>query len=121
MLSIASGAAASGILANRRLHFFYGARTPADVCGRADLAALADAGAMITFHPVVSTPAAEHGQPWDGATGWVHEVACREIGPRLAEVEWYCAGPPPMTQALQTALVVDHGVPVGQVHFDRFF
>jgi len=121
MLSIARGAAATGILANRRLHFFYGARTPADVCGRAELAALTDAGAMITFHPVVSTPAAEHGLPWDGATGWVHEVACREIGPRLAEVEWYCAGPPPMTQALQSALVVDHGVPVGQVHFDRFF
>ena len=27
----------------------------------------------------------------------------------------------PMTQALQSALVLDHGVPVGQIHFDRFF
>ena len=54
-----------------------------------------------------------------------HDIACAslagQLNGRLADVEWYCAGPPPMTQALQTALVLDHGVPVGQIHFDRFF
>ena len=53
--------------------------------------------------------------------GFVHEVACSTLADRLADVEWYCAGPPPMTQALQTALILEHGVPVGQIHFDRFF
>jgi len=125
MLSIARGAAAAGLLEHRRLDFFYGARTPADVCGQAELAALADVGAQVVFHPVVSMPEEEHGQPWDGATGFVHDIACAslagQLNGRLADVEWYCAGPPPMTQALQTALVLDHGVPVGQIHFDRFF
>lgn len=121
MLSIARGAAASGMLRRHRLHFFYGARTPADVCGKDELERLGSFGTNLEFHPVVSTPAAEHGMPWSGATGFVHELACTVLADRLAEMEWYCAGPPPMTQALQTALVLDHGVPVGQVHFDRFF
>jgi toluene monooxygenase electron transfer component len=116
MLSIARGAAAAGLLERHRLRFFYGARTPADVCGDRELAGLG-----IEFHPVVSMPAAEHGQAWSGATGFVHEVACAALADRLADVEWYCAGPPPMTQALQTELVVERSVPVGQLHFDRFF
>ena len=121
MLSIARGAAAAGLLERHRLHFFYGARTPADVCGRAELERLDGFGTRLSFHPVVSTPAEQHGQEWDGATGFVHEVACTTLADRLGDVEWYCAGPPPMTQALQQALVLDHAVPVDQIHFDRFF
>lgn len=116
MLSIARGAAAAGVLRDHRLHFFYGARTPSDVCGERELAALG-----VEFHPVVSMPADEHGQAWCGATGFVHEAACTALADRLADLEWYCAGPPPMTQALQTELVVERHVPVGQIHFDRFF
>lgn len=121
MLSIARGAAAAGLLAERHLWFFYGARTPADVCGERELTELAASGARVSFHPVVSVAAEDHGMPWCGATGFVHEAACTALAGRLGEVEWYCAGPPPMTQALQTALVLDHGVPVTQIHFDRFF
>lgn len=121
MLSIARGAAAAGMLEARVLHFFYGARTPADVCGAHELDALATAPGRVQFHPVVSTPAAEHGQQWDGPTGFVHDAAVGTLGEDLARFEWYCAGPPPMTQALQRALTIDSGVPVGQVHFDRFF
>ena len=121
MLSIARGAQAAGLLDRHRLHFFYGARTPADVCGGSELEQLGGFGTSVLFHPVVSTPADVHGQPWDGATGFVHETACAALADRLSDVEWYCAGPPPMTQALQQVLVVDHLVPVGQVHYDRFF
>ena len=39
----------------------------------------------------------------------------------LASYEFYFAGPPPMTQALQEMLMVDHRVPFEQIHFDRFF
>lgn len=116
MLSIARGASAAGLLERHQLHFFYGARTPADVCGERELDGLG-----VEFHPVVSMPASEHGQPWHGATGFVHEVACTTLADRLGSLEWYCAGPPPMTQALQTELVVERNVPVGQIHFDRFF
>ena len=121
MLSIARGAAEAGLLVRNELHFFYGARTPADVCGQEELEQLADQGARVVFHPVVSMPAAKHQQEWHGATGFVHEHACTELAGRLAEMEWYCAGPPPMTQALQQALALDHMVPVGQIHYDRFF
>lgn len=121
MLSIARGAAAAGLLDRHRLHFFYGARTAADVCGAAELEALAQGGSSAAFHPVVSMPSVEHGPVWNGATGFVHESACAFLADRLAEVEWYCAGPPPMIEALQRELVLAHGVPVGQIHFDRFF
>lgn len=116
MLSIARGAAAAGMLGRHRLHFFYGARTPLDVCGERELDGLG-----VEFHPVVSTPASEHGHAWHGATGFVHEVACSTLADRLGSLEWYCAGPPPMTQALQTELILQHDVPVSQIHFDRFF
>jgi toluene monooxygenase electron transfer component len=116
MLSIARGAAAAGMLGRHRLHFFYGARTPLDVCGERELDGLG-----VEFHPVVSTPASEHGQAWHGATGFVHEVACSTLADRLGSLEWYCAGPPPMTQALQTELILQRDVPVSQIHFDRFF
>ena len=39
----------------------------------------------------------------------------------LANYEFYFAGPPPMTQALQELLMVNHRVPFEQIHFDRFF
>lgn len=119
MLSIARGASAAGLLRTHRLHFFYGARTPSDVCGGAELAELGASG--LEFHPVVSTPADDHGQPWEGATGFVHAAACTALADRLRDLEWYCAGPPPMTQALQSELVLERNVPVGQIHFDRFF
>ena len=39
----------------------------------------------------------------------------------MARYEFYFAGPPPMTQAIQELLMVSHKVPFGQIHFDRFF
>jgi len=39
----------------------------------------------------------------------------------LSEYEFYFAGPPPMTQALQEMLMVEHRVAFQQIHFDRFF
>lgn len=118
MLSIALGASEAGLLATRQLHFFYGARTPADVCGGELLAELVADGANVHFHPVVSMP--EAGSTWAGATGFVHEVARERLGETVRDHEWYFAGPAPMTQALQELLVVELLVPVGQIHFDRF-
>jgi len=118
MLSIARGAAEAGLLATRELHFFYGARTPADVCGGELLAALGADAARVHFHPVVSMPSTA--DAWDGATGFVHEVAREMLGPAAADHEWYFAGPALMTQALQEMLAVELLVPVGQIHFDRF-
>jgi toluene monooxygenase electron transfer component len=45
----------------------------------------------------------------------------RQIKGQLANRECYLAGPPPMVQATQRALVLEEGVSQEQVHFDRFF
>ena len=119
MISIARGAVEAGLLGQRTLRFFYGARTPADVCGEAQLRDLAGFGNQIRFIPVVSQPG-DDGQ-WTGATGFVHEQLAPVLGSALAAQEFYFAGPPPMTQALQELLMIDHKVPFGQIHFDRFF
>jgi len=117
MISIARGADAAGLLTSRRLHFFYGARTPADVCGEPLLRELASCGDRLRYVPVVSGDSTG----WDGQTGFVHEVVERMFGDELASHEFYFAGPPPMTQAIQEMLMVRHRVPYNQIHFDRFF
>lgn len=121
MVSIARGAARSGVLQKRQLHFFYGGRTPRDICGDSFLRELPGYGESLHFHPVVSMP----GQPgealWTGETGFVHDLVRLTLGEALPQYEFYFAGPPPMTQSLQEMLMVDHQVPFEQIHFDRFF
>ena len=119
MVSIARGAAEAGMLADRQLYFFYGARTPRDVCGEEMLRSLPGYGTAIHFLPVVSLP--HDGGEWTGATGYVHDQLAQVLPKAFAEYEFYFAGPPPMTQALQELLMLGHQVPFGQIHFDRFF
>lgn len=121
MVSIARGAAQSGMLKTRQLHFFYGGRTPRDICGESFLRELPGYGDHIHFHPVVSLPGNDSSTHWGGETGFVHETVQRALGDALPSFEFYFAGPPPMTQTLQEMLMVDHQVPYEQVHFDRFF
>ena len=119
MLSIARGAAEAGLLAGRKLYFFYGARTPRDVCGEELLRDLDGFGERIVYVPVVSLPG-DDGE-WAGETGYVHDTVAHTMPLPLADYEFYFAGPPPMTQALQELLMVGHRVPFEQIHFDRFF
>ncbi len=121
MISIARGAAAAGLLATRRLHFFYGARTPRDVCGETFLRQLDGFGSSLLFHPVVSDAASADAAGWSGERGWVHEALSRLSGDQLVRHEFYFAGPPPMTQAIQELLMGAHLVPYQHIHFDRFF
>lgn len=119
MVSIARGAAESGMLKDRRLYFFYGARTPRDVCGEALLKELPGFGERLQYFAVVSDPGA--GDEWRGERGFVHEYVQKALPRSLSDFEFYFAGPPPMTQALQEMLMVGHQVPFEQIHFDRFF
>lgn len=118
MVSITRGASAEPALARRQIHFLYGARTPVDVCGEDLLRTLPGWGSRIHYEAVVSSPAA--GQPWSGATGFLHEVAQARFGERLTELEIYFAGPPAMAQAMQRMLL-EAKVPFDQVHFDQFY
>ncbi|MDP3187827.1 2Fe-2S iron-sulfur cluster-binding protein [Limnobacter sp.] len=121
MVSIARGAAQSGLLKTRKLHFFYGGRTARDICGEVFLRELEGYGDRIHFYPVVSLPSDGEGSHWRGETGFVHELVRRIFDDHLPGFEFYFAGPPAMTQTLQEMLMVDHHVPFEQIHFDRFF
>lgn len=119
MVSIARGAHEAGLLGRRQLYFFYGARTPADVCGEDLLRALPGYGESLHYLPVVSQPDVDG--VWTGRSGYVHEALVDALPGALADYVFYFAGPPPMTQALQELLMVQHQVPFDQLHFDRFF
>lgn len=121
MVSVARGAAAAGLLHEHRLHFFYGGRTPRDLCGEDFLRALDRHGDHVFYHPVVSDAYSVEQHRWSGDVGFVHEWMPRKLGDDLNGFEFYFAGPPPMTQAIQEMLMVTHRVPFQQIHFDRFF
>lgn len=120
MISIARGASRAGLLKTCKLHFFYGARTPRDVCGESMLRELPEFGDAIKYYPVVSIPA-DDDMNWNGDTGFVHDAIRPKLGESLADFEFYFAGPPPMTNALHEMLMVGYRVPYQQIHFDRFF
>jgi toluene monooxygenase electron transfer component len=115
MLSVARAVASEP--SSRRVEFFHGVRTTDDLCAGPLLEALPGFGARLRFHPVVSLPGADAG--WTGARGLVHEQLSLTLGAALSTHDFYLAGPPPMVQAVQELLMIQHRVPFAQVHFDR--
>lgn len=115
MLSIARGA--SGKKMDRRINFYFGARTAVDIPGPRDLDFLMGSQSPCTSKIVVSNP----DDSWAGETGFVHECVERDFGSRLEDLEIYLAGPPAMVDAVQEMLFIRYRVPVQQVHLDRFF
>lgn len=120
MLSIARGAMAEPQLAGRRLHFLYGGRTPADVCGEDLLRQLPGWGERLSYCPAISPVPGATVAGWDGAVGYLHEVALERFAAQLPQLEIYFAGPPAMATAVQRMLL-DAKVPQEQVHFDQFY
>lgn len=118
MLSIARGMAESTSLKGRRLFFFYGGRTPDDICGEDTLRALPQLQERLIYLPVVSD--AVQAGAWSGRTGFVHDVVAATVSNKLPDFEFYFAGPPPMTLAVQQMLM-QAKVPMSQMHFDQFF
>jgi len=112
--------ALAGLGGGRRIHFFHGGRTPRDLFAPALVEELG-LGDRLEYVPVVSDPENQLSADWAGATGFVHEAVATALGERVREMEVYFAGPPPMAEAMQRMLMVDLGVPFGQIHFDRFF
>lgn len=97
--------------------FFYGGRTPADLCVEGLIADLPGVGERLRLHNVLSAAAAGE---WQGAHGFVHEELERRLGESLPEREFYFAGPPPMIDAVQQLLMHTHRVDFSRIHFDRF-
>lgn len=114
MLSIARGALAQP--GERRVRFFYGVRTQADLGAAAELDELTQDRLITSV--VLSSP--ESSPPWHGATGFVHTEVDRLLCAPFDQHEFYFAGPPPMVEAVQQMLMQRHRVPFDQIHFDRF-
>ena len=119
---IARGAVREPKLDGRRIHVFYGARTHArPLRRRRALRRCPGFGERAS----PSRRSLSHGgrrrvETWNGATGFVHEIARDFVGERWADFEYYFAGPPPMAEAVQQMLI-EKRVPYPQVHFDSFY
>jgi Na+-transporting NADH:ubiquinone oxidoreductase subunit F len=104
----------------RRLSYWYGARSRADLFYAAEFEALAARHPNFRFTVALSDPAP--GDGWTGATGFVHEVAFRSYlrdhaAPEACE--YYLCGPPLMMRAV-TGMLEDLGVPADMIFFDDF-
>ncbi len=74
----------------------HGVRTARDVFFRELFEELAVLHPNFSYVPALSQP---DGQPWQGETGFVHEVAERMTGGRFGGMKAYLCGPPAMIEA----------------------
>ena len=121
MLSIVHATARDPRFAARNIHLFYGGRTPGDLCAEAEIKDLPGYGTRIHHTAAVSDFEAAARERYAGRTGFIHAVVEETFGDALKDMEIYFSGPPAMGDAMQKMLVLGRKVPVGQIHFDRFY
>ena len=115
MVSIARGIAADPN-DGRCVHFIHAGRSAADLPGAGWAKALTGLGNRLDYRPVVS------GDECAGLPrGFAHEALDAFAAGRFDDFDYYCAGPPPMMQALENLLLVEQGLPASRLRFDRFF
>lgn len=117
MVSIVRAAVRDPLLAGRKITFFYGARTPNDLCLDELIKRDPLMAERATIIPAISIPT----EGWQGEQGFVHDVMAKTLATGFENYEFYCCGPPPMTDAIQRLLLLDKRVPAQQLHFDRFY
>ena len=120
MVSIARAAMHEPALGARKLHFLYGGRTPADICGEDMLRELPGWGTRLSYRAFVSTPPEADVGESAYEVAYLHDAALRLHANALPTMEIYFAGPPVMATAVQRMLL-DAGVPPEQQHFDQFY
>lgn len=103
----------------RRLSFWYGARTRADVFYSQEFDRLQQEHDNFSWTVALSEPAAD--DAWDGPTGFIHEVVRQHLKnhPAPEECEYYLCGPPLMTQAV-FSMLDEFGVDRENVFNDDF-
>jgi propane monooxygenase reductase subunit len=101
---------------DRKVTFYYGARTRRDLCFEEEIAKLAENVPGLTFVPALSEPTGNDG--WEGETGLITDVVeRREAG--LATVDAYVCGPPPMVEAA-IAMLTRLGRSEDHIFYDKF-
>ncbi len=100
----------------RAIHIFWGARAKRDLYMYDIAQQWASEHENISFTPVLSEPV--EADEWSAATGWVHDEVIRQH-PKLAAVEVYASGPPPMIEAARPVFI-QAGLADENLFFDSF-
>ena len=114
MLGLLRSMAERGV--ERRVTFYYGARTSADLCFTDELTELGGALREFSYVPALSHAPDDDG--WDGERGLITEVVKRRETD-LAGVDAYVCGPPPMVDAAIATLTA-LGVSENNIFYDKF-
>lgn len=103
----------------RRIRYFYGARSAADLFYSEEFTELARRHDTFSWTPALSDPAP--GDRWTGATGFIHETLLAEMRahPAPEECEYYLCGPPVMISAV-LATLSRLGVEPASIFYDDF-
>jgi propane monooxygenase reductase subunit len=114
MLGLLRSMAERGV--ERKVTFYYGARTAADLCFTEELAELGAKLSDFTYVPALSHAPDDDG--WAGERGLITEVVRRRES-SLAGVDAYVCGPPPMVDAAIATLTA-LGVAENNIYYDKF-
>jgi Na+-transporting NADH:ubiquinone oxidoreductase subunit F len=103
----------------RRIRYFYGARSLADLFYAGEFETLSATHDGFTWTPALSDPAP--GDRWMGATGFIHETLRAELAghPAPEDCEYYLCGPPVMISAV-LATLTRLGVERSSIFYDDF-
>lgn len=121
IVSIVKKASENPKFEGRNLHFFFGGRTPIDICIPDLLKTINHKKIILKNYNAISDLDHPSSNNWTGETGFIHECMANVLGDDIVKFEYYFCGPPPMTKAIQSMLMIEHQVPFNQLHFDRFF
>jgi propane monooxygenase reductase component len=100
----------------RKSVFYYGVRTPLDLCFEEELRDLERKLPGFRYVPALSEPVDP--AVWHGETGLITNVI-RRLEPDLTGRDAYVCGPPPMVEAAITMLA-DLGVRENDIFYDKF-
>ena len=109
-----------GMKTDRRLSFWYGARSKLELFFDDEFKGLAETYPNFSYHVALSNPMPE--DKWEGMTGFIHQ---RLLDTYLAthkdptEIEYYMCGPPMMVQAVEEMLD-SLGVEPEMIAYDKF-
>lgn len=105
---------------NRKVSFWYGARTVNDLFYQEYFEKLENNHANFSFHPSLSD--IKQDEKWDGYKGFVHQYLMEnylESHPHPEQIEYYLCGPPPMIKA-GLNMLESFNIPEDQIRYDEF-
>jgi len=109
-----------GVKTDRRISFWYGARSKLELFFDDEFKGLAETYPNFSYHVALSNPMPE--DKWEGMTGFIHQ---RLLDTYLVthkdptEIEYYMCGPPMMVQAVEEMLD-SLGVEPEMIAYDKF-